>query len=116
MANNLKKLRNARGWNQRIASLSLGTTINMYGKLERGERPLSTKWIERAAAIYGVDPGNVVGESAGDIRLVGRVVKGPSGQAPEFELGVRLSAPEARQFARLLVGTAAEAEELMKRR
>lgn len=60
MANNLKKLREERGWTQDQAAEALGTTRNYYVKLEGSRRPVSTKWINRAADIYGVDPGDIL--------------------------------------------------------
>ncbi len=60
MANNLRALRDARGWSQEEAATALGTTRNQYVKLERGSRRLSDKWIDRAAEAYGVDTGDIV--------------------------------------------------------
>ncbi len=60
MANNLRALRDGRGWSQEEAASALGTTRNQYVKLERGTRRLSEKWIERAANAYGVDAGDIV--------------------------------------------------------
>jgi transcriptional regulator with XRE-family HTH domain len=60
MANNLRALRDGRGWSQEQAATALGTTRNQYVKLEHGSRRLSDKWIERAAEAYGVDTGDIV--------------------------------------------------------
>ena len=60
MANNLRALRDGRGWSQEAAAAALGTTRNQYVKLELGTRRLSDKWIERAAEAYGIDAGDVV--------------------------------------------------------
>ena len=60
MPNNLRRLREARGLTQEEAAADLGTTRNLYVKLERGDRRLSLPWIERAAAAWGIDPGEVV--------------------------------------------------------
>lgn len=60
MANNLRLLRSARGWSQDEAAGALQTTLSQYAKLERGDRRLSDKWIERAAEAFGVDSGDVV--------------------------------------------------------
>jgi transcriptional regulator with XRE-family HTH domain len=141
MANNLKKLREALGWSQEKTATALGTTINNYGKLERGERQLSAKWINRAASAFKVDPGEVVGESPSEIKLIGRVIflgldgvtffviprtyevgielrhaTRHQGHVPEIELAVRLTVAEARRFCHLLTGTADEAEALASKR
>jgi transcriptional regulator with XRE-family HTH domain len=141
MANNLKKLREALGWSQEEAAAAMGTTVNTYGKLERGERPLSTKWINRAAKAFNVDQGEVVGESISEIKVVGKVIflgldgitffvvpktwevgvqlrhaKDQPGLAPGLELGIRLTPEEARRFAHLLASKAGEAEALASKR
>ena len=60
MANNLRALREARGWSQEVSATAFGTTRNQYVKLENGSRRLSDKWIDRAALAYGIDPGDIV--------------------------------------------------------
>jgi transcriptional regulator with XRE-family HTH domain len=60
MANNLRALRDGRGWSQEEAAAALGTTRNQYVKLERGDRRLTDKWIDRAANAYGIDSGEIV--------------------------------------------------------
>jgi phage repressor protein C with HTH and peptisase S24 domain len=60
MPNNLKSIRQRLGWSQEQAASALETTVPQYGKLERGERRLSERWIDRAAQGFGVDPGEVV--------------------------------------------------------
>lgn len=63
MANNLKSLRQSRGWSQEHLASLMGTTRDMYVKLERGGpqgRRLSEKWIQRAADAFGVDAGEIV--------------------------------------------------------
>ena len=62
MANNLRALRDGRGWSQEEAAAALGTTRTQYVKLENGSRRLSDKWIERAADAYGIDPGEIVSD------------------------------------------------------
>lgn len=63
MGNNLKALRKTKNWSQERAAEALGTTRNYYVKLESGSRRLSTDWIDKAAALYGVDPGDIISES-----------------------------------------------------
>jgi transcriptional regulator with XRE-family HTH domain len=60
MANNLRALRDERGWSQEEAAAAFGTTRSQYVKLEGGSRRLNDKWIERAAEAYGVDAGDIV--------------------------------------------------------
>ena len=60
MGNNLRLLRDGRGWTQDQAAAALGTTRNQYVKLEGGSRRLSDKWIKLASEAFGVDPGEVV--------------------------------------------------------
>ncbi|MGY2052931.1 XRE family transcriptional regulator [Methylobacterium sp. JK268] len=60
MANNLKALREARGLSQEAAADMMGTTRNQLAKLESGARRLSNVWIDRAAAAFGVDAGEIV--------------------------------------------------------
>lgn len=60
MANNLKALRKEKKWSQEQAAEALGTTRNYYVKLEGATRPLSSKWIDKAAEAYGVDPGEIL--------------------------------------------------------
>lgn len=74
MANNLRTLRADRGWSQEKAAERLGTTRNQYVKLERGERQLSEKWINRAAAAYLIDPGEVVAEAVISLGIVGQIM------------------------------------------
>ncbi len=95
MANNLRMLRDGRGWTQDEAAAALGTTRNQYAKLEGGSRRLSDIWIARAAAAYGIDAGDVVTERRAVVPVVGYVgagseahfdaAQGPVGEAPAPE-------------------------------
>lgn len=76
MANNLRALRDSRGWSQEEAAVALGTTRNQYVKLERGLRRLSDKWIDRAAEAYGVDTGEIVKGKRGMVPIAGYVSAG----------------------------------------
>lgn len=73
MANNLKRLRKQRRLTQDQTAELLGTTRNQYAKLERGTRGLNLRWIERAAKIFGVDPGEIVTDGATDAALLGQL-------------------------------------------
>lgn len=76
MANNLRALRDSRGWSQEQAAAALGTTRNQYVKLEGGSRRLSDKWIARAAEAYGLDPGDIVTDRPATVPVVGYVGAG----------------------------------------
>ncbi len=98
MANNLRALRDGRGWSQDEAASALGTTRNQYAKLEGGSRRLSDKWIKRAAEAYGVDSGDIVTDRPGTVPVAGYVgagseahfygeSQGPLGEAPAPDNG-----------------------------
>src|SRR5260370_22026392 len=76
MANNLRTLRDGRGWSQDQAAAALGTTRNQYAKLEGGSRRLSDKWIKRAAEAYGIDPGEIVTDRQSSVPVAGYVGAG----------------------------------------
>ena len=76
MANNLRALRDGRGWSQDEAAAALGTTRNQYAKLEGGSRRLSDKWIKRAAEAYGIDPGGIVTDLQSSVPVAGYVGAG----------------------------------------
>ncbi len=76
MANNLRALRDGRGWSQDQAAAALDTTRNQYAKLEGGSRRLSDKWIKRAAEAYGIDPGEIVTERLATVPVAGYVGAG----------------------------------------
>jgi transcriptional regulator with XRE-family HTH domain len=76
MANNLRALRDGRGWSQDEAAAAFGTTRNQYAKLEGGARRLSDKWIKRASEAYGIDPGEVVTDRPASVPVAGYVGAG----------------------------------------
>ena len=76
MANNLRGLRDGRGWSQDQAAQALGTTRNQYAKLEGGSRRLSDVWIGRAAAAFGVDAGEIVTDRRALVPVAGYVGAG----------------------------------------
>lgn len=86
MANNLRILRDSRGWSQDQAAAALGTTRNQYAKLEAGSRRLSDKWIDRAAEGFGIDHGEVVTNKEREVPLEGLVGAG-SALYPQSEGG-----------------------------
>jgi transcriptional regulator with XRE-family HTH domain len=76
MANNLRVLRDGRGWSQEEAAAAFGTTRSQYAKLELGARRLTDKWIERAAEAYGIDEGEVVRGKQVPVTIAGYVGAG----------------------------------------
>lgn len=76
VANNLRGLRDSRGWSQDHAAQALGTTRNQYAKLEGGSRRLSDVWIGRAAAAFGVDAGDIVTDHPSMVPVAGYVGAG----------------------------------------
>jgi transcriptional regulator with XRE-family HTH domain len=60
MANHLRALREQVGISQAELAELMGTTRSQIAKLERGERRLTEKWIDRAATALGVPPGRII--------------------------------------------------------
>jgi transcriptional regulator with XRE-family HTH domain len=60
MTNQLRNLRLKAGLSQDEMAARMGTTRSTYVKLERGERRLTQKWIERAAMALRVAPGRII--------------------------------------------------------
>lgn len=54
MPNNISHYRKARGISQQEMADRLGTTLNMFGKLERGDRTLNENWLQRISAVLEV--------------------------------------------------------------
>lgn len=59
MSNNLRKLREAKGWRQEEAAERLGMSKSGYSKIERGEREMKAGFIERVAKLYSVSTSQV---------------------------------------------------------
>lgn len=59
---NLRQLREARGLSQSALAEKIGTTLNMYGKLERGTRRLNMDWLRKLADALGVGRDDIVAE------------------------------------------------------
>ncbi len=93
MGNNLKQLRQKRGWTMELAAHAMGLSTKGYEKIERGERRLTADRITRAAEIYQVPEVEVMG-SRFPIRIVGQVARGGlvtyfSGSPEDFETAPR---------------------------
>lgn len=88
MGNNLKDLRNERGWTLDQAADALGLSRGGYIKLERGERQLKLPLIEAAARVYGVPPeavySDAIATESTSVPIMGYIGAG-SEILPEFE-------------------------------
>jgi transcriptional regulator with XRE-family HTH domain len=60
MSNHLRELRQKAGLSQEALARLMGTTRSQLNKLERGERRLTEKWIERAAKALGVPMARII--------------------------------------------------------
>lgn len=78
VANRLKELRDEKGWTHKQAADAMAVSRGQFIKLERGERRLTTDYLERAARAFGVSPAAIINTSA--VPLVGYVGAG-TGQA-----------------------------------
>ena len=111
MANNLRVLRERRGWTQDQAAAALDTTRSQYAKLEGGIRRLSTPWIDRASKAYGVDASEIVRGShvaiIGTIDRDGRVRLERGGGLP-FECPFGLRFVDGRSMLDGLVAVVAD--------
>ena len=74
MSNRLRELRIKAGLSQDELARRMGTTRSQIVKLERGERRLTDKWIERAAQALGVPMAWII--EAATVPLVGLVGAG----------------------------------------
>lgn len=63
MGNRLKILREQKGWTAEEAANHFGLSRSGYVKLERGERRLSDAHISTAVRVFGVNVGDVLGNS-----------------------------------------------------
>lgn len=82
MGNNLKKLRDAKGWTHQEAADAMGVSRGSFIKLERGERRLTHEYISRAAAAFEVAESVVISDST-SLPIVGLVGAGAAIE-PDF--------------------------------
>lgn len=75
MGNELKSLREAKGWTHEAAADAMGVSRGQFIKLERGERRMNADYIARAARAFGVTPAAVLGAQS-SIPVVGLVGAG----------------------------------------
>ena len=57
-------------------AVRIGTTLNMLGKIERGDRDLTGGWIEKIAKALKVEPGEIIGNVS--VPVVGKIGAGGS--------------------------------------
>ena len=60
LRNNIAMLRKEKGLSQTALAEAIGTTLPMMGKLERGERPLNSDWLEKIGEALGVEPYRII--------------------------------------------------------
>lgn len=75
MGNNLKTLRERRGWTVEAAANAMGLSKSGYEKIENGDRRLTLERISRAAQIYQVPESEVI-SSRVETYVVGEVLRG----------------------------------------
>lgn len=61
--NNVAHYRKKAGLSQSVLAERIGTTLNMLGKLERGDRTLDTDWLDKIGRALGVAPHLLVASS-----------------------------------------------------
>ena len=69
LGRNLRSLRKAKGLSQEVFADTLGIHRTYMGGLERGERNVTLKTVERIAAAVGVDPADLLAETAQERRV-----------------------------------------------
>lgn len=62
LGENLRRIRTERGWSQERFADVLGVHRTYMGGVERGERNLTLRSVERLAHALGVDPLTLLGE------------------------------------------------------
>jgi transcriptional regulator with XRE-family HTH domain len=75
MANRIRQLRKANGLSQQQLAEATGTSNQMIGYLERGERGLTVDWMEKIAAALQVTPADLLSETP-QVPVVGYVGAG----------------------------------------
>lgn len=82
--NNLRKLKESKGWSDKEAATALGYSEGGYRKVERSERKVPPKMLERAAEIYEVSKADILYEPP-TADLVGYV--GAGSEAHYYDIG-----------------------------
>ncbi len=85
MGNNLKSLREQRGWTHEKAAQEMGVSRGQFIKLERGERRMTIDYINQAAKAFGIRPADIIdSEEEFSVPLMGYIGAGAE-ILPEFE-------------------------------
>jgi transcriptional regulator with XRE-family HTH domain len=69
LGRNLRILRKGKGLSQEAFADALGIHRTYMGGLERGERNITLKTVERIAAALGIDPADLLSDAAPDHRV-----------------------------------------------
>ncbi|MEN5084294.1 helix-turn-helix domain-containing protein [Bosea sp. TWI1241] len=77
-ANALRSLREERGWTLEQVAEATGLSVSYVQRLERGERNLSVKNIDKFAAAFGVPRERVISRDRVDVPIVGLAGAGPN--------------------------------------
>lgn len=64
LPNNISTIRKARGLSQTELATRVGTSLNMLGKLERGDRSLNSNWLTKLAEALDVKPHEILEQDA----------------------------------------------------
>lgn len=75
MNNRIKDLRKEKGWSQQRLAEACGTSNQMIGYLERGDRGLTVEWMQKIASALEVDPAELLRQNA-QVPVVGYVGAG----------------------------------------
>lgn len=90
MQNRISSLRKRRSLSQDELAEALGTTRNMIGKLERGERRINSDWVGRLAKVLDCDPADLMGD---EVPIVGKIGAGGSVIFEDVGAGETISRP-----------------------
>jgi transcriptional regulator with XRE-family HTH domain len=60
LADNIRKIREERGFQQKQVAIEVGLGISHYNRMEKGEREVSVKVLEKLAKLYGVTIDQIV--------------------------------------------------------
>ena len=92
-SNNIAQIRKAAGLSQTELAEAIGTTLNNLGKLERGDRRLNQDWIDKIAAVLGVEPSRLIASSSQAVVVSDHAptVKAEEGSIPLRHLDMSLS-------------------------
>lgn len=108
MGNRLKILRKRRGYTQERLAALLNTGRSTIVKLERGERPLNERWLERLANQLGVAPVEILGD---DVPIVGKI--GAGGSIVFEDIGIGETIPRPPETSGPLVGLEVAGESML---